>query len=56
MKILSASRMKQADLECIQSGTPAATLMENAGKQVASEVRKILGEVDNGKVRGLACL
>ncbi|NLT28241.1 MAG: NAD(P)H-hydrate dehydratase [Dehalococcoidales bacterium] len=50
MKILSASRMKQADLECIQSGTPAATLMENAGKQVASEVRKILGEVFNKKI------
>ncbi|HAS04618.1 MAG TPA: bifunctional ADP-dependent NAD(P)H-hydrate dehydratase/NAD(P)H-hydrate epimerase [Dehalococcoidia bacterium] len=54
MKILNASRMRQADLECIQSGISADTLMENAGKQVALEVRKIPGEVFNKNIIVLA--
>jgi len=46
--------MRQADLECIQSGISADTLMENAGKQVALEVRKIPGEVFNKNIIVLA--
>jgi NAD(P)H-hydrate epimerase len=50
MKVLTAARMKQAEQECVQSGIAVETLMENAGKQVAAEVRNILGEAFNKNI------
>ncbi len=50
MKILTSSRMKQAEQECEESGISIATLMENAGKQSASEIRNILGEAFNKNI------
>jgi len=50
MKVLTSTRMKQAEEECIKSGISIATLMENAGKQVAIEVRRILGEAFNKNI------
>lgn len=47
MKILTSEQMRQIDQACIQSGTPASVLMENAGKAVAEETRASLGTMDN---------
>jgi NAD(P)H-hydrate epimerase len=44
MKILTAEQMRQIDAECARQGTPTEVLMENAGKAVAEEVRRALGE------------
>ena len=45
MKILTAAQMKRAEEECARAGVPTSTLIDNAGKAVAAEVRKILGDV-----------
>jgi len=47
MKILTSEQMRQIDQACIQSGTPASMLMENAGKAVAEETRASLDAMDN---------
>jgi len=47
MKILTAEQMNRIDRECIQRGTPASTLMENAGKAVAEETRQNLSTMEN---------
>jgi hydroxyethylthiazole kinase-like uncharacterized protein yjeF len=47
MKILTSEQMRQIDQACIQSGTPARVLMENAGKAVAEETRASLGATDD---------
>jgi len=46
MKIVTADQMKQIDLECDRSGIPTSVLMENAGKAVAGEVRRIMGDTE----------
>ena len=46
MKILTASQMRQLEESCAQIGLPTDVLMENAGKAVAEEVRRILGNID----------
>jgi len=46
MKIVTAEQMRQIDRECIERGTPAGTLMENAGKAVAEETRAVLGTMN----------
>jgi len=46
MKIVTSEQMRQIDQECIRSGTPGHVLMENAGKAVAEETRRILGKID----------
>ncbi len=46
MKVVTADQMRQIDRECDKIGLPASLLMENAGKAVAEEVRRILGAVD----------
>ena len=43
MKILTTDQMRQAEQGCAQIGLPVDTLMENAGKAVAEEARRILG-------------
>ena len=42
MKILTITQMRQVEEECAKIGLPPSMLMENAGKAVAEEVRKIL--------------
>ncbi len=44
MKIVTVAQMKRAEEECARRGIPTGTLMENAGKAVAIEVMKILGD------------
>ncbi len=50
MKILTTAQMKQAELECAQSGISADTLMQNAGKQAAVEVHNILGDAHRKEI------
>ncbi|MFC2051230.1 NAD(P)H-hydrate dehydratase [Chloroflexota bacterium] len=45
MKIVTADQMRRIDQECGGIGLPTNVLMENAGKVVAEEVRRILGAV-----------
>ncbi len=46
--------MRQLDGECIRSGTPASTLMENAGKAVAEAAMAALGDSKDRKIICLA--
>ncbi|HEX74927.1 MAG TPA: NAD(P)H-hydrate dehydratase [Dehalococcoidia bacterium] len=50
MKIVTAEQMGQIDRRCAEVGLPTSVLMENAGKAVAEEVRKILGTVDQQSI------
>jgi len=46
MKILTTSQMRQLEENCAALGLTTDVLMENAGKAVAEEVRRILGNID----------
>jgi hydroxyethylthiazole kinase-like uncharacterized protein yjeF len=46
LKILTASQMHQLEKACAQIGLTTDVLMENAGKAVAEEVKRILGNID----------
>ncbi|MFC1869889.1 NAD(P)H-hydrate dehydratase [Chloroflexota bacterium] len=46
MKILTADQVRRIDEECAAIGLPTEVLMENAGKAVATEVKRILGATD----------
>jgi hydroxyethylthiazole kinase-like uncharacterized protein yjeF len=42
MKIVTSEQMRRIDRECISRGTPGHVLMENAGRAVAEEAKRIL--------------
>ena len=42
MKIVTSEQMRRIDRECISRGTPGHVLMENAGRAVAEEARRIM--------------
>ncbi len=46
MKVVTVEQMRQVEKACARIGLPTNTLMENAGKSVADEVRRILGAID----------
>ena len=48
MRILTTSQMCRVEEECAKIGLPPSMLMENAGKAVAEEVRKILSTINLG--------
>lgn len=50
MKVVTVEQMRQAEQGCVGIGISIATLMENAGKAVAEEVRRILGTVDKQRI------
>jgi len=50
MKILTIDQMRQVELECAEIGLPSTVLMENAGKAVAEEVRRILGNPEDKNI------
>ncbi len=50
MKILTITQMRQVEEECAKIGLPPSMLMENAGKAVAEEVRKILGTIKKQRI------
>ena len=54
MKIVTAEQMMRIDHECAESGLPTSVLMENAGKAVAVEVTRILGDYYSKKIVVLA--
>ncbi|MFC1903936.1 NAD(P)H-hydrate dehydratase [Chloroflexota bacterium] len=45
MKIVTSEQMRDIEQACAKTGLPTDVLMENAGKAVAEEVRKILGAI-----------
>ncbi len=46
MKIVTGEQMHQIEQKCARTGLPTSLLMENAGKAVAEEVRRILSAID----------
>ncbi len=46
MKIVTSEQMRRIDQECAKFGLPTDVLMENAGKAIAEETRRILGTID----------
>ncbi len=50
MKIVTADQMHQIDQDCAKSGLPTDVLMENAGKAVAEEARRILNATDQRRI------
>ncbi len=50
MKVVTADQMRHIDQECAKAGLPTNVLMENAGKAVAEEVRRILGAIDRQRI------
>jgi len=45
VKIVTTDQMRQIDRECVQRGITVSTLMENAGKAVAGEVKASLSDL-----------
>jgi len=45
VKIVTADQMQEIDRACGEIGLPTEVLMEDAGKAVAEEVRRILGDI-----------
>jgi len=50
VKILTTSQMRQLEESCARIGLSTDVLMENAGKAVAEEVRRILGNIDQQNI------
>ncbi len=50
MKVLSVDEMRRVEQECARSGISTDILMENAGKVVAGEIRRILGNIETKQV------
>jgi len=50
VKIVTVNQMRQIEEDCARSGLPSNVLMENAGKAVAEEVRKILDTIDQQRI------
>ena len=50
MKILTVAQMRQVEQECAKFGLPTNVLMENAGKAVAEEVRRVLDIIEQKRI------
>jgi len=50
VKVVTADQMRQIDQACDKIGLPTSALMENAGKAVAEEIRRILGTTDQQNI------
>lgn len=50
MKIVTSEQMRQIEQACDRIGIPASLLMENAGRAVAEEVKRILGGIDRQRI------
>ena len=50
MKIVTVNQMRQIEEDCVKIGISTSKLMENAGKAVAEEVRKILGTIEQQRI------
>ena len=54
MKIVTAAQVKEIDRRCEDNGVPTSILMENAGKAVAGESARILGDINRKHIVVLA--
>jgi NAD(P)H-hydrate epimerase len=50
VKVLTTAQMRQLEKSCAQMGLTTDVLMENAGKAVAEEVRRILGDISQQQI------
>ncbi|MFC1847373.1 NAD(P)H-hydrate dehydratase [Chloroflexota bacterium] len=50
MKVVTSGQIRQAEQDCARIDLPTSVLMENAGKAVAEEVRRILGSIENQRI------
>lgn len=50
MKIVTSEQMRRIEQECAGVGLPPDMLMENAGKAVAEEVRRITGKINRQSI------
>ena len=50
MKIVTASQMRQIEVDCAGIGITTDMLMENAGKAVAEEIKNILGNIEQKRI------
>ncbi|MFH1003809.1 MAG: NAD(P)H-hydrate epimerase, partial [Chloroflexota bacterium] len=50
MKVLTAAQMRQVEQDCARMGLPAGVLMQNAGQAVATEVKRLLGTLENHRI------
>lgn len=50
MKVLTTAQMRQLEESCAEAGLTTEMLMENAGKAVAAEVKRILGDVSQKQI------
>lgn len=50
MKIVTVEQMRQIEQKCAETGLPTDVLMENAGKAVAEEVRRILSSIRQQRI------
>ncbi len=50
VKILTIAQMRQAEEECAKISLPPSMLMENTGKAVTEEVRKIMGTINQQRI------
>lgn len=50
MKIVTVDQMRQIEQKCAETGLPTDVLMENAGKVVAEEARRILGNIKQQRI------
>jgi len=50
MKIVTSEQMRQIEQECARLGLPPNVLMENAGKAIAEEVRRIVGKINQPSI------
>jgi len=54
MKVLTSEEMRRVEQECTKIGITTDLLMENAGKAVAEETKRILGDIDKKHIVLLA--
>ncbi|UCG54535.1 MAG: NAD(P)H-hydrate dehydratase [Dehalococcoidia bacterium] len=47
MKVLTADEMRRVEQKCIENGITTHILMENAGRAVAEQTRRILGNIES---------
>ena len=50
MKIVTSEQMRRIEQECAGIGLPPDALMENAGKAIAEEVRRIMGKINRPSI------
>jgi len=50
VRILTTAQMRQVEQDCARAGLSTGALMENAGKAVAEELRRIVGDISRQRI------